>query len=1587
MHKETLDNAIAIVGQSCLLPGANSPEQLWENIKQQKPAFTNRESQGISYKYGDVSGFKELFNPNGFAVESSYVDKLDPLFQWGLHTAREALCGAKLEDYADVGVVLGNLSFPTPALCDLVRGELSPPATSQQTVHPHNRFMSGYPALLIKQALGLGGGAYCLDAACASGLYAIYNGINWLKSGQAKTVLAGAVNGADSLFIQKGFQALGAISPSGEPKPFQKDADGLVPASGAGFIAMCRLQDALERGCEIHGLILGVGISNDGRGEGLLVPSKEGQVRAMNMALKNAGLAPSQVSLIECHGTGTPLGDATEIASMESVFSDLDRINIGSLKSSIGHTITASGIAGLIKLTQAIKHGEIPCSRNTENPKDQLTNSHFSLNSQNKKWPVGVPKIAGLSAFGFGGNNAHLILGDVQSLAVVRPQHSKRTPEKIALVGIGIHSQGARSPAEFVKAAKGNQSLGKLQALQLPLKNLNFPPKDLAVASPQQLLTMLAATKALNQTELNAERTGVFMGMGIDPGSAQPIARIYAGIDKNCAWSSASILGTMPNIVANRISNQHNLKALSYTISAEELSGLVALELAVAALKNHELDAAIVGAVDLGTNPIHEQALRSIAVKGETADEALVWVLKRKTDAEHSGDKVLADIEHCSQGKVQTDAQEHPPTPMTGYSHAATGLKCLTEAIIGKKAPTDFTFKSAFGNASTTVFSPKKKNLALWEAIEHNPEGPHFEVLCQQAAARRVEKRIQGAEQAQIVKAHDQLTANHLEFLTSIGQNHQHFLSLSTGGTISKHVTRPEKPRKNLHQPQPDAPISNQSQTLPYVPQHAKEKLALSREQLEVHSSGKISDIYGPLFQQQDAYDIQVRMPMPPLLIADEVTGIDAEAGSMGTGTIWTKTFLDEDTWYLHLDRIPAGILIESGQADLMLISYLGIDFENKGKRAYRLLGCEITYFGHLPRRGDTLEWEIKIKRHAKHGGVQLFFFDSNCYVNGELRITVRNGHAGCFTDEELEDSAGVIFDPDEIEITKEPNLAAPPQLSLYESFDTQSLKDFSHGKLFECFGPGFEFAKTHSRSPSIQQGNMLLLHRISDLNPHGGPWNRGYCRAEYDIAPDDWFLPCHFHKDPCMPGTLMFEAGLQIMAFYISALGFTLDKDGFDFEPVKEQAYKLFCRGQASPQSKLLTYELFVEELEGGATPTLYADLLVCVDGLKAFHARRLALRLEPRFLLEPKPLSNIATGKSAATSGGHKFDEHALVALAYGSGSQAFGPIFKRFDSTRKGGRLPCPPFLFVSRATKLGSDVGVLAKSQEFETAFDFEPNDWFFQSAEAQSVMPFSVLLEAVLQSCGFLANYSGATLNSKQDLFFRNLDGSIFIHHPILAQKGSLLTKLKLVSQSKNAETIIQKFALAAYLNGKKIAEVNTVFGFFTRDDLDKQNGLTITDAEQQLITLGSGEPLPLEAVNGRLPHQKLVTIDKVEFFPNAGQCGLGVIKGVQAVLEDSWYFKAHFFQDPVQPGSLGLEAFHNLMRIYVGEKHDAAAEAITYEQQPLNWSYRGQVTPNNDHVITVVDIKKITDHELVADGYLWADTLPIYTAKGLRISF
>ncbi len=1740
---------IAIVGAECTLPGGASLDALHHTLREgrvviapspegrfrlsRERALTSDPAKATDRAWTDRGGYVDgfAFDPSGFALAPSVLAPLDPLFHWLLHCARGAMAMGKARPER-TGAIFGNLSFPTSSMAELAEHawlsttKLDRSPTAPRALDPRNRFMSGLPAHVVARALGLGGEAFCLDAACASSLYAIALACEALQHDRADAMLAGAVSRSDDLFIHIGFCALGAMSKTGQSRPFHAEADGLVPAEGAAVVLLKRLEDAERDRDRILGVIRGVGLSNDGRGRGLLAPSSAGQVRAMRAAYDRAGLTPNDVAYVECHATGTTVGDGAELASMREL-GFTSGTPIGSIKANMGHAITAAGGAGLLKLLLSLREGAFFPTPVAGTLSRELDASGHRLVREVEAWRG--PRRAALSAFGFGGNNAHVIV-EAHEETRARPIASVpvvSAPE-VVVVAVAARVGDART-SEIVQAhregrtllARDDQGRHRTRATiaELDAASLRTPPRDLDAALGQHTLLLEVAGEAAQQSKLLHERTMVVVGMGCDVevarwGARWRLADWLASEPKSVreraqdalvpALRAEHVLGTMPNVVANRVNVMLDAGGPSFSISSEEVSGLRALHVAWRALCDHTIDAAVVGAVDLSCEPVHEMALAALR-KGAvaTCDAAVALVLKREDDARRDGDVILARLATAEGAVAARSASTF------GESHAASALLDVALAVLGTRGTTTIRASALEGQTSAVTVdvltapkpAPRREvNLRLpahrpevsmpsdlvpqVQMMEPAPElvpvlGRRTNVAVAYVAgaapitagsAPRVDAGLVHVF-AQAAAHHEALGALHREFLETQARTHADFLALrqrtqqvmldaygsspalpqpgegptsspiQLAAPIPESASSPQPPpsgREGLttERREPSAPsmITVAGHTISTVPRTPRGP-SFDRKALEVHASGRISEIFGPAFADQDQYTVQVRMPEPPLLLADRCTGIDAEPHSMGKGVLFTETDVKSDAFYMHAGRMTTGVLIESGQADLMLVSWLGIDALNKGERAYRLLGCELVFHRSPPRAGETLQYEIHGDGFANQGDVRLFFFHYDCRIAGEPMLTVREGQAGFFTTAELANSAGILWKAEEQ--TPPPGRVDAPRVRCERrSFEIEQLRKLAdEGDAYACFGPGFERAATHTRTPGIPGGEMLFFDRVTDFDPQGGPWRRGYLKATQKITPNDWFFQGHFKNDPCMPGTLMFDGCLATMAFYLAALGFTLDNDGYRFEPIPGEAYKLKCRGQVIPSSKELTYEVFVEEVHDGPEPKLYAHLLCTVDGLPAFHAARMGLRLVPDWPMtstrEVPPLTpDVAKGhgrdgtslvvadKPVAVLDGLPLDFNSLLACAWGQPSTAFGPRYAVFDGTRRVARLPGPPYHYVSRVLKTTGEPFVPKPGASVEVEYDIPEDAWYFAENPSRT-MPFSVLLEAALQPCGWLASFVGSTLTTDGDLRFRNLDGKGFVLAEVHPTSGTLRTVVKITNVSPASGMLIETFEVECFLGAPsdrsphgetKVLSMTSVFGFFPEAALANQVGLPISDAQRALFDVPSNVAIDLrdESFSGaaRLPGSMLRMLDRVTFFDaTGGRERRGALRAEMDVDPRAWFFKAHFFQDPVQPGSLGIEAMIQTLQRAMLElglhegiasprfesieaRRDAAGLSATPE---MVWKYRGQVLPENKRVtitMELVDVGRDSDGAYArAEASLWVDGKRIYESRslGMRI--
>lgn len=456
---------IAIIGMACVFPGAANVRQYWENILAKVDSVgdpppdweaelfwdpDSTENDRTYCKRGGYLGKFAEFDPAAYGIMPNAVDGAEPDHFMALRTAHDALADSGLKDISQVkartAVIIGRGTYVNrgnaaalqqgvviesvvrilrqlhpeyqPEELALIKKELRKSAPNFQS-DTASGLVPNIISGRIANRLDLMGPNYLVDAACASSLVAVDQGMRELQSGRCDLAIAGGVHANTSPVLVMIFSQLKALSRKGQMRPFDESADGTLLGEGVGMVVLKRLAEAERDGDKIYAVLKGIGIASDGRALGVLAPRIEGEITALERAYETANIDPATIGLLEAHGTSTPVGDATECEALRRVFgerhSESPRCALGSVKSMISHTMPASGMAGLIKSALALHHKVLPPTLHVENPNPKLglEKSNFYLNTETRPWIHGFrthPRRAGINAFGFGGINAHAIL-------------------------------------------------------------------------------------------------------------------------------------------------------------------------------------------------------------------------------------------------------------------------------------------------------------------------------------------------------------------------------------------------------------------------------------------------------------------------------------------------------------------------------------------------------------------------------------------------------------------------------------------------------------------------------------------------------------------------------------------------------------------------------------------------------------------------------------------------------------------------------------------------------------------------------------------------------------------------------------------------------------------------------------------------------------------------------------------------------------------------------------------------------------------------------------------------------------------------
>ncbi|MER6270823.1 SDR family NAD(P)-dependent oxidoreductase [Streptomyces sp900105755] len=574
------DEPVALVAMACRLPGGvGDPEELWQLVAEGRDAVgpfpagrwdveslydPDPETPGKSYaREGGFLDDIESFDAGFFGITPKEAAAMDPQQRLLLETAWEALERA--------GIVPAELAGSTAGVYVGMFGSdyLSGSRLDQLDGYVGTGSALSVASGRLAYALGLHGPALTVDTACSSSLVAVHLAAQALRSGDCDLALAGGVTlmVTPQTFVE--FSRLRGLSPTGRCRSFSDDADGAVWAEGAGMLVLKRLSDARRDGDEVLAVLRGTAVNQDGRSQGLSAPNGPAQEQVIRRALELSGLEPADIDYVEAHGTGTTLGDPIEANALAQVFgASRPRhrpLYLGSLKSNLGHTQAASGIAGLIKVVQSLRHGMLPATLHAGTPSRHVEwyGSGLQLLQEAVPWPAAEARVrrAGVSAFGISGTNGHVIVEEAPSSAP-EPGLAGEPPSGKRLFILSGRSEAALrgQAARLARHLTGDTPLPDV-AYTLARHRSHFPWRAAVAAGDvdelRAVLDALGSRRAQPATP-RAEETGrvafVFsghggqwpgMGMELLAGSAafrEELTRIDEAVQRHVGWSVLNAL-------------------------------------------------------------------------------------------------------------------------------------------------------------------------------------------------------------------------------------------------------------------------------------------------------------------------------------------------------------------------------------------------------------------------------------------------------------------------------------------------------------------------------------------------------------------------------------------------------------------------------------------------------------------------------------------------------------------------------------------------------------------------------------------------------------------------------------------------------------------------------------------------------------------------------------------------------------------------------------------------------------------------------------------------------------------------------------
>ncbi|MCC4314499.1 type I polyketide synthase, partial [Streptomyces malaysiensis] len=598
------DGHIAVIGMACRVPGASTPDEFRQLLRNGESAITRIPADRYADELRDAGirfgGFVETapeFDPEFFGISPREALAMDPQQRLALELCWEALENAGLLpahlEGSRTGVFIGAIADDYATLVH----RRDPAAITQHTLTGLNR---GIIANRVSYALGLRGPSVAVDTGQSSSLAAVHLACESLRRGETETAVAGGVqlNLAPDSFIAA--SRFGALSPDGRSYTFDARANGYVRGEGGGLVVLKRLQDALRDGDPVLCVIRGSEANNDGGGDSLTTPAAHGQEAMLRAAYERAGVDPSKVQYVELHGTGTKVGDPVEAEALGAVLgarrADDAPLRVGSVKTNVGHLEGAAGITGLIKTVLSLAHRELFPTLNHETPNPAIPLDTLGLTVQTSldTWATeaDAPRLAGVSSFGMGGTNVHMVLEQAPAetpapAPALTPAPERPTAMDVVPWVLSARGEGAlRAQAERLRSFVAERpELGAVDVgYSLALTRSAFGHRAAVVGRDrEELLSGLErlATGVTPGTVADAEGRTAFLftgqgaqrlGMGRELYGAFPVFAV--AFDAVCAELDRHVDGSVRDVVFGG-----DAVALDRTVFTQ--TGLFALEVAL----------------------------------------------------------------------------------------------------------------------------------------------------------------------------------------------------------------------------------------------------------------------------------------------------------------------------------------------------------------------------------------------------------------------------------------------------------------------------------------------------------------------------------------------------------------------------------------------------------------------------------------------------------------------------------------------------------------------------------------------------------------------------------------------------------------------------------------------------------------------------------------------------------------------------------------------------------------------------------------------------------------------------------------------